>query len=212
MTHPSQFWDRIAKRYARQPVSDEAAYQKKLSVTRQYLGPASHVLEFGCGTGTTAIYHAPVVADVYAIDISANMLAIAKQKATESGVDNISFEQTDLHALSCLNAHWDVILGMSILHLVENKDAEIQRVYELLKPGGVFISSTVCIEDSGAWFKYVAPIFRWFPFLPTVAVFSERTLKASMETAGFEIEYDWRPSPDKSVFIVARKPSNTKVQ
>lgn len=206
MSHPSTFWDRIAKRYARQPVADEAAYQKKLSVTRQHLASSNHVLEFGCGTGTTAIYHAPVVADVHAIDISANMLAIAKQKATDSGVDNISFEQADLHELTCPNASWDVVLGMSILHLVANKDAEIQRAYELLKPGGVFITSTVCIEDSGAWFKYVAPIFRWLPFLPSVAVFSERTLKDSMETAGFEIEYDWRPSPDKSVFIVARKP------
>ena len=55
----SKFWDRIADRYSRRPVADEAAYQKKLEVTRQYFRPEMQVLEFGCGTGSTAIAHAP---------------------------------------------------------------------------------------------------------------------------------------------------------
>ena len=49
MTHSARFWDRIAARYARKPVADEAAYQKKLAVTREYLRPDMEVLEFGCG-------------------------------------------------------------------------------------------------------------------------------------------------------------------
>ena len=39
------------------------------------------VLEFGCGTGGTAIIHAPYVKHIRAIDISGNMIAIAKGKA-----------------------------------------------------------------------------------------------------------------------------------
>ncbi len=51
MDRSARFWDRIAKRYARTPVADEAAYQRKLKITRGYLRPDMEVMEFGCGTG-----------------------------------------------------------------------------------------------------------------------------------------------------------------
>ena len=50
MSESSRFWDWIAKRYAKTPVADEAAYQTKLQVTRDYLRPDMEVLEFGCGS------------------------------------------------------------------------------------------------------------------------------------------------------------------
>ena len=59
MFQRSWFWDRLAKRYARMPVADQAAYETKLEKTRAFLRPDSRVLEFGCGTGSTAILHAP---------------------------------------------------------------------------------------------------------------------------------------------------------
>jgi len=77
----AKFWDRIADRYSRKPVADEAAYQKKLQVTREYLRPDMEVLEFGCGTGSTAIVHAPCVKQIRAIDVSAKMIEIARHKA-----------------------------------------------------------------------------------------------------------------------------------
>jgi len=206
MASRSKFWDRIAVHYSKQPVADEVAYQKKLAVTREFLTPDSCVLEFGCGTGSTAITHAPAVKEVLATDISAKMLEIARDKATAAGIENIRFKQCDLTELASAEAGWDVVLGMSILHLVDDKDAEIRRVFHLLKPGGVFVSSTACIGDFSSWFKYIAPVFRWLPFLPNVAAFSEQELKESLTAAGFAIEYDWRPGKDKAVFIVARKP------
>ena len=71
----SRFWDRIAKKYARTPVADEAAYQKKLDITHGYFRPDMRVLEFGCGTGSTAIAHAPFVKHIHAIDISKDDIA-----------------------------------------------------------------------------------------------------------------------------------------
>ena len=55
MATSARFWDRIAERYSKSPVADEAAYQKKLQVTREYFRPDMEVLEIGCGTGSTAI-------------------------------------------------------------------------------------------------------------------------------------------------------------
>jgi len=37
---------------------------------------------------------------------------------------------------------------MSVLHLMEEKEGAIAKVYRLLKPGGVFATSTVCLGDS----------------------------------------------------------------
>ena len=150
--------------------------------------------------------HAPAVKEVLATDISAKMLEIAQGKAKAAGVENIHFKQCSLADLQSDEGTWDVVLGMSILHLVDDKDEEIRRVFNLLKPGGVFVSSTACIRNFSSWFKYIAPLFRWLPFLPNVTVFSEQELKESLTAAGFSIEYDWRPGKDKAVFIVARKP------
>ena len=47
MNHPAKFWDKTAEKYSKQPIADEAAYQKKLQVTQQYLKPNMEVLEFG---------------------------------------------------------------------------------------------------------------------------------------------------------------------
>lgn len=206
MSTSAFFWDRIANNYSKQPVADEAAYQKKLDVTQEYFSADSRVLEFGCGTGTTAIYHASKVNHILATDISARMLQIAKAKALQSDIGNICFEQTSLLELDCPDASWDAVLGMSILHLLPDWEAHISRVFSLLKPGGVFISSTACIADMAVWFRVVAPVFRGLPVLPNVQGFSCQTLKDALTAAGFGIDYEWRPGADKAVFIVARKP------
>ncbi len=86
MDESTKFWDRIAERYSKQPVADEASYQKKLQVTREYLHPDMHLLEFGCGTGSTAIAHAPYVEHIQAIDISSRMIEIAQGRADARGI------------------------------------------------------------------------------------------------------------------------------
>ena len=81
MDQSTKFWDRIADRYSKQPIADEAAYEKKLRITREYFRPDMEVLEIGCGTGSTAIVHAPYVKHIQAIDLSSKMIEIAHAKA-----------------------------------------------------------------------------------------------------------------------------------
>ncbi|MBB1488710.1 class I SAM-dependent methyltransferase [Oceanospirillum sediminis] len=206
MSHHAGFWNMIAKRYSRQPIADEASYQKKLHVTHDYLSSESRVLEFGCGTGSTAIFHAPDVAYIHAIDISEQMLNIAEKKTQDAGIENLTFARTDLEHLNSEQESWDVIMGMSVLHLLPDRQAELDRVYQLLKPGGVFISSTACLSDSGLAFRMIAPLLRCLPFLPSVYVFSVSGLQLALKQAGFDIEYQWQPGKNAAVFIVARKP------
>lgn len=103
MTSTVKFWDRIAAKYARTPVPDEQVYQKKLQITRSYFSPQMRILEFGCGTGSTAIAHAPYVEHIHAIDFSANMLEIARAKLGAGKINNIVFEQQSITSSTSIN-------------------------------------------------------------------------------------------------------------
>ena len=207
MTNVRSFWDRAADKYAAQPVADQASYEHKLAETRKRLSPDMNLLEFGCGTGTTALIHAPHVASITAIDISNRMIEICEQKAHEQGISNVSFQTGTLDSFEAPDESFDAVLGMSILHLLPDHDEAVARAYRLLKPGGRFYSSTGCIKDGSFLIRLALPVMRAIGFAPFVAVFSAEELAEEMRAAGFEIELQWRPGPTKSVFIIARKPS-----
>lgn len=207
MAQATQFWNKIADKYSKLPIADEAAYQKKLAVTRDYFRPDMEVLEIGCGTGATAILHAPYVKHIRAIDFSDNMLAIAKDKAEAEQIDNVTFEQAAIEDLEVSEQSLDVVLGLSILHLLKDREGAISKVYQMLKPEGIFVTSTVCMGNTMSWFKLVAPIGRALGFLPFVQVLTTQELADSLTQAGFDLDYQWQPSKDKAVFIVAKKPA-----
>ncbi|MGN6486541.1 MAG: SAM-dependent methyltransferase, partial [Devosia sp.] len=63
-----EFWDKMAARYAAHPLAEESASQRKLRETRARLRPDMDLLELGCGTGSTALVHAPHVRHRRAVD------------------------------------------------------------------------------------------------------------------------------------------------
>ena len=205
--HSARFWDRIAERYAKKPVADEASYQRKLRITRSYLRTDMELLEFGCGTGSTALALAPDVARITAIDISSKMVGIARRKAESSGVANVAFLRAAIDDFEAPTGGFDSVLGMSILHLLEDRDAVVAKVHGLLKPGGVFVTSTACIGDFMRSFKLIAPVGRFLGVLPLVKVFTAVDLENSLKEQGFRIAERWQPGKGKSVFIVAVKAS-----
>jgi len=206
MDKSAKFWDKIAERYSRQPIADEAAYQKKLQVTREYLHPDMDVLEFGCGTGSTAIAHAPYVKHIQAIDVSSKMIAIAQGKADADGIENVTFKRSTIDEFSMPDHSLDAVLGLSILHLLENKEEVIAKVHRMLKPGGVFVTSTVCLGGTIlSLLKLIVPIGRFFGLMPSVKIFAAKELADSITDANFQIDYQWQPGKGMVVFIVAKK-------
>ena len=96
---------------------------------------------------------------------------------------------------------------MSILHRLKIKEAAFAKVYKLLKPGVVFISSTACLGYTSMVITILSKV-SWMVGL-TVNAFTSEELQASLVEAGFEIEHVWRPDGEgiKATFIIARKTS-----
>ncbi|MEM9301482.1 MAG: methyltransferase domain-containing protein [Pseudomonadota bacterium] len=200
----ARFWDRIAERYARKPVPDPSAYETKLAKTDGYLNPTDRVLEVGCGTGTTALHHAPRAGHILGTDIAPNMIAIAREKALDAGVDNVSFEISSVDALAVPDEPFDLILAHSVLHLLEDVPGSLGKLHGLLKPGGLLISNTQCIGDTAAWLGVIAPLGRRLGLLPRISVFREPQFMAWLADAGFDVVEVWHPGPKASHYLVAR--------
>ena len=209
MTHTSAFWDRFAERYSKKPVADEAAYQEKLRITRDYFRPDMEVLEIGCGTGSTAVAHAPFVKHLRATDISSKMIDIARDKATAQEIDNITFDVGAIDDLNVADQSVDAVLALSVLHLVEDRDEVIAKVHKMLKSGGVFVTSTVCLGETMKFLNLIGPIGRFLGLMPMFRVFTTQALADSLIAAGFALDYQWQPGRGKAMFIVAKKADDT---
>lgn len=205
MDRETAFWNKLADKYSRRPIADEVAYQKKLEATREYLQPDSMVLEIGCGTGSTAIAHAPYVKHIRATDFSPRMIEIAIEKAKTAGIDNVTFEALSIDALEVPDASVDVVMAHNVLHLLEDREQAIAAIQDMLKPGGVLVSSTACIGDMMLPLRLIIPVGRFLRLFPLVTIFSLDDLKNSFDNAGFEIDYEWQPKKSAAAFIICRK-------
>ena len=213
MIKNATFWDKVAPKYAKSPIADQAAYEYTLDRTRTYLSPKDSVLELGCGTGSTALLLAPDVKQITAIDLSPGMLAIAREKAAKAGVNNVSFE---VGADVPKQDQFDVVMGYSLFHLVPDMEKRFAQINELLPKGGYFISKTVCLGERSAGIsgalktlaiRIAIPVMQLIGKAPYVRSFSVKELEHAVTDAGFEIiESGSHPKgPPPAQYIVARK-------
>ena len=206
MADTTRFWNLLAKRYSRQDIGNPAAYEEKLLRTRKLMALEARILELGCGTGGTARLHAPHVAHIRAVDFSDKMIAIAQSRQRAEGIENVTFEVASIDGVAS-DQRYDMVMAMSVLHLLTNWRDAIAKAYDLLEPGGHFVTSTVVMEK-GPWLMRVAlAVLRPVGLLPTMQFIGVNALRAEMQNAGFEVIDEWRPNPDASVFMVGRKPA-----
>lgn len=208
MSDEARFWDKRAGKYAQRPVADQVTYEKKLEITRTYLRPDAEVLEMGCGTGSTALAHAPYVGHILATDISPAMIDIGRRKAGAAGVDNVTFETRAVADHDIAESTYDAILALNLLHLLEDPKAAIGAAYIGLRPGGVFVTSTACIGDMSWYFRLLVPVGHFLRLFPPVKVFTRAQLRQSLIEAGFDIDREWLPRKNAAMFIIAMKPDS----
>jgi 2-polyprenyl-3-methyl-5-hydroxy-6-metoxy-1,4-benzoquinol methylase len=203
-------WNQLAKNWDTPGVSLGENDLKIIGMAKKYLDPGSVVLDYGCATGSIALEIASMAKEVHGIDISSNMIEIAKSKADERGITNTAFTKVAIFDGSLEQESFDVILSLSILHLVEDSAQVIDRVNQLLKPEGIFISATPCLgEKTFLSVLMNIPIFLLsrIGVIPSVAFFSASSLTAAIKSAGFQMieQNDLSVRPLKECFIVARK-------
>ena len=204
------FWNNLAEKYARQPVQNPAAFERKIAITKSLMQPSDVVLDVGCGTGSLALRLAESGALLHGLDSSSAMIHIAQGKATAAGASNVTFhvgpfddtfttfESGSLHG----------VCAYSLLHLVDDLPATLRRIFALLKPGGFFVSSTVCLGQSWVPFGPVLTVMRWLGKAPHVTILRRGALEEEMTRAGFVdlVLHDVGADPNIA-FLVARKPN-----
>ncbi len=206
----ARFWDRISRRYANDAIADQGGYERTLERTRALLRPDDHVLELGCGTGSTALRLAGDVRRYLATDLSAGMIAIAREKLSASPVPALAFEvataDDSIRETGCFNA----VLGFNYLHLIRDVPGTLRRVHGLLAPGGLFITKTACLGDMNPLLSLALPGMRLIGKAPYVSVFRQAELRERVSAAGFEVlavENHASRGNDRRPFILARKGS-----
>jgi 2-polyprenyl-3-methyl-5-hydroxy-6-metoxy-1,4-benzoquinol methylase len=203
-------WNQLAKNWDTPGVSLGDNDLKIIGFTKKYLNPSSVVLDYGCATGSITLEIASMAKEIHGIDISLNMIEIAKRKADERNIKNISFARAAIFDETLGRESFDVILSLSILHLVEDSAQVMDRVNQLLKPGGIFISATPCLgEKTFLSVLMNIPIFLLsrVGVIPSITFFSASSLTESITHADFQMieQKDLSARPLRECFIVARK-------
>jgi len=205
----ARFWDRIASKYAADPIADMAGYEATLRRVTDLLSAEQDVLEIGCGTGTTALRLAPLTRRLLATDVSAGMIAIAREKLAAQPMPQLSFAVADADAPVFGQGTHDVVLAFNVLHLVSDLDTALALAAQALRPGGLLISKTPCIAEMNPLIPRLAlPLMRAIGKAPHVLCFNGDALRSAITRQGMEIvsvERHGTRGKDIRAFIVARK-------
>jgi ubiquinone/menaquinone biosynthesis C-methylase UbiE len=99
------------------------------------MGPKSKVLEVGCGTGEFSARLGPQLGELWAFDLSPDLLPRAEQRARALCPDaNLVFQLQDATALTLPDCSFDAAFGCSVLHHLDAARA-LREVWRVLKPG-----------------------------------------------------------------------------
>lgn len=202
----SPFWNGVARRYAAMPMRNQTAYEATLKRIGAYLKPTDRVLELGCGTGSTALRLAPLVAHYTATDYAAEMIAIAREKQAESGVTNLDFVAVEGADASWPDASYDAVLAFNVLHLLPDRTKAFSDTSSHLRSGGLFISKTPCLGGIYRVLQPVVAVLRLLGKAPRLAFLTPDKLQREITKAEFDIlEHGNYPARPPSRLIVAKK-------
>lgn len=123
------FWDRCGRR----------------TVELLSLEPGMRVLDVCCGTGASALPAAKAVGDggrVIGVDLSANLLELAIQKAKALHLGNIEFLKADMTELPFGQGSFDAVVIVFGIFFVPDMEGQVRKLWRLVRPGGKLAVTT----------------------------------------------------------------------
>ena len=105
------------------------------AIRRMKIGPGEHILDLGVGTGLSLPFYPPHCR-VTAVDISADMLEVCRERIREHGLTNVELVQMDATRLELSDATFDRALAGFFISVVSDPQGVMRQIRRVVKPGG----------------------------------------------------------------------------
>jgi ubiquinone/menaquinone biosynthesis C-methylase UbiE len=140
--------EQVRARYAEAAVAVTASGRDALAVAELRAG--ERVLDLGSGGGIDVLLSARRVGPAgfaYGVDMTEEMLALARENAAKAGATNVEFVQGTIEAVPLPDASVDVVISNCVINLSVDKPAVLAEMLRVLSPGGRIGVSDVVAED-----------------------------------------------------------------
>ncbi len=151
------------------------------------LKPGETVLDLGSGGGIDVLLSARRVGPsgmAYGLDMTDEMLELARENATRAGVANVQFLKGEMESIPLPDASVDVIISNCVINLSADKDRVLSEAFRVLKPGGRFAVADMVVQGGSLPDSVRKVMSLWAGCI--AGALSEEEYRQKLAGAGFE--------------------------